>query len=156
MPGFAVVELEPQPFAYLTRRARITEIPQVMAACFALLGEAFARAKAVPAGPPLSHYLDYDARWSTFEVGFPICPLHAEALRDAGLAIGETPAGKVMQGRHVGPYDTLHLAYDAMTNAMHRDRLEGTHDMWERYLSPPETPPAEVETEIMWPVHAAA
>lgn len=156
MREFIVAEMTPQPFAYVMRHARIADMSQVMGECFGILSAALARAKAEPAGPPLSHYLDYDNNSSTFQVGFPIRSEDVEAVSAAGLAIGETPAGSVMQVQHVGPYDTLHLTYDAMTRAMSEQSLKGTHDMWERYLSPPETPPERTVTEVMWPVKQAA
>jgi hypothetical protein len=156
MPEFTVTEMTPQPFAYVMRHAKIADMSQVMGECFGVLGAALAKARAEPAGPPLSHYLDYDKDSSTFQVGFPIRPEDVEPARAAGLAIGETPSGSVMQGKHMGPYDTLHLTYAAMTSAMSAQDLEGTHDMWERYLSPPETPPEKTETEVMWPVKLAA
>ena len=48
------------------------------------------------------------------------------------------------------------VTYDAMLAEMKDRKLEGTHDMWERYISPPETPPEKTQTEVIWPAKAAA
>ena len=103
MSQFTVADLSPQPFAYVKRSAKITEMAQVMGECFGILEAALAQARAQPAGEPLAHYLDYDTTSSTFEVGFPIRSEDAEAVQAAGLEIGETPAGQAMVGTHTGP-----------------------------------------------------
>jgi len=152
MPEFPVVELVPQPFAYITITAKMAEIPKAMGDGFGQLSMLFAQAKATMAGMPMCHYLDYDDKSATFQLGFPCRPDEVEALRDAGLSIGETPSGKNMKAVHMGPYDGLAATYAAMTEAMKAQGLSGTKDMWETYFSPPETPPAEIKTEVTWPV----
>ena len=149
---FAVIEATPQPYAHVRRTARIAEIPGVMTESFATLSAAFARAGAAFAGPPLTHYLIYDAESCAFAVGFPAPPEKLDALREAGLTIGETVSGPVMTGRHVGPYDTLASTYTAMQAEMKAKGLEAAVDMWEIYMSPPGTPPDELVTEVIWPV----
>ena len=147
--------LDPIPFAFVTRTTPLTEMAKVMPASFAEVGAAFAAAKAQLAGMPMAHYTDYDGSSTTFEAGFPARPEDVEALQRAGLSIGKTAGGRVMKAIHVGPYDEVVSTYDAMTRAMKAQGLTGSRDMWESYQSPPETPPEEIRTEVVWPVHPA-
>jgi len=149
---FAITEATPQSYAHVRRAARIAEIPGVMTESFATLAAAFAKAGAAFSGPPLTHYLSYDAESCAFAVGFPAPREKLDALREAGLTIGETVSGPVMTGRHVGPYDTLASTYTAMQAEMKAKGIEGAVDMWEIYMSPPGTPPDELVTEVIWPV----
>ena len=151
-----VTKLNATPFAYVSRKAKMNEMPQVMGEGFATLSQLFAKAGAEMAGMPMAHYLDYDATSATFDLGFPVRPDLLEALKDAGLTIGETAAGQNMTAVHMGPYDTVMKTYDVMTNAMKAQGLKGSKDMWEVYYSPPGTPPAEIKTEVIWPVSKAA
>lgn len=155
MTDFNVTELQPAPFAYIKRSAAIPDMSRVMGEGFATLGGLFAQGGAAPAGAPLAHYLDFTNNSTTFEMGFPIRPEDAPGLQAAGLGIGETPRGTVMQAVHIGPYESMVATYAKMQDAMKRQGLTGAKDMWERYFSPPETPPAEVRTEVIWPVHKA-
>lgn len=152
MPEFPVVTLTPEPFAYITLTSQMKDIAETMAEGFGRLSMLFAQARAEMAGMPMCHYLDYDESSTTFQLGFPARPADVEALRDAGLSIGETPAGRNMKATHIGPYDTIMTTYTAMTAAMQAQGLEGTKDMWETYFSPPETPPEQIKTEVIWPV----
>lgn len=126
-----------------------------MGQSFAALGALFGAARAEPAGPPLAHFLSYDNESASFELGFPAQPSDIDALRSAGLSIGETPNGEVMVAMHTGPYEELGNTYDAMMREMKTRNLEPTKDMWERYLSGQETPPERAQTEVTWPVREA-
>jgi hypothetical protein len=156
MHDLQVTQATPQPFAYVVRKARMTEMPKVMGEGFGTLSALFQKARAPFAGGPMAHYLDYDAESATFELGFPAHEEDVDALAAAGLSIGRTPGGQTMTAIHVGPYDTIVKTYDAMTREMAKRSLKGSKDMWEVYFSPPETPPEEIKTEVVWPVTAAA
>ena len=155
MPDPVIVELTPKPFAYISLRSTLPQMPATMGQGFATLGRLFATAKAQMAGSPLAHYTDFDATSAGFELGFPVLENDISGLRAAGLSIGKTPAGKNMTATHVGPYDTVSRTYDLMTTAMKDQKLSPGKDMWESYLSPPDTPPEQIRTEVIWPVEAA-
>lgn len=152
MPDFTIETRTATPFAYLERTARIVDMPKVMGEGFASLSALFAKAKAPMDGPPMAHYKSFDGSTTTFELGFPVRAEDTAALRAAGLSIGETPRGRVMQAIHVGPYDGVSKTYDAMLAAMKAKGTEAAPDMWERYFSPPGTPPEQIRTEVIWPL----
>lgn len=155
MRTFEVTELTAAPFAYVTKTAQINGIAEVMGQSFAELGKAFSVAGAPMVGPPLCHYTAYDGTSTTFQVGFPCRPEDGKRLESAGLAIGSTQAGQAMKGTHTGPYDTVVDTYNAMQAEMSARGLVGADHMWEVYMSPPETPPEKIETQVIWPVSAA-
>lgn len=152
MSEFTVETAAPQPFAYLRRTSRIVDMPKTMGEGFASLESMLAAAKAVPAGMPLAHYLDYDETSTTFDLGFPVRAEDVQAVRAAGLEVGETASGRVMKGTHMGPYETANETYQAMMAEMKNKGLTAARDMWEVYFSPPETPPEQIRTDVIWPV----
>lgn len=156
MSAPVVVELAAQPFAYVSLHASIADIPKAMAGGFDTLSSGFARAGATMAGNPLTHYTDYDGGSASFDLGFPAREEEVAALRAAGLSIGRTPAGRNMTATHIGPYDTLSRTYNLIMEAMEREGLAGTRDMWEIYFSPPGTPPAQLRTDVVWPLRPDA
>lgn len=152
MSEFKIDTLQPRPFAFITRTARMNEISQAMSEGFGTLSVMFAKTKAPMSGMPMAHYRAYDTKTTTFDLGFPCRPEDTEALRAAGLTVGQTPSGRAMTATHVGPYDTVVATYNAMTADMKAQGLSPAHDMWEIYFSPPDTPPAQIRTDIVWPV----
>jgi len=100
--------------------------------------------------------LAFDGATTTFQVGFPYRPDDGKRLTAAGLTIGTTQAGQVMKATHKGPYETVVETYNAMQSEMKQRHLVGADDMWEIYMSPPETPPEEILTQVIWPVRRAA
>jgi len=156
MSDFPIVTLTPRPFAFVTITTPMPEIARAMGEGFGRLAGLFQKAGAEMAGMPHCHYVAYDTASTTFQLGFPARPDQVASLREAGLEIGETPKGKLMQAVHMGPYDTVVATYNEMTAQMEKKHLQGTRDMWEVYYSPPETPSAEIKTEILWPIEKAA
>jgi hypothetical protein len=154
MTDFPIETMKAVPRAYITRTAKMTDISKAMMEGFATLSELFARAKAPMTGMPMAHYLTYDDATTTFELGFPCHSGDEDVLRTAGLSIGRTPEGRGMKATHVGPYDSIASTYHAMIAAMTARGLVPARDMWEIYFSPPETPPAEIRTDVVWPIAA--
>ena len=154
MTDFAIETMKAAPRAYITRTAKMAEISTVMAESFATLSDLFAKARAPMAGMPMAHYITYDDASTTFELGFPCRSEDEDALRAAGLSIGKSPEGRSMKATHIGPYDTVGSTYNAMIAAMEAKGLVPARDMWEIYFSPPETPPAQIRTDVVWPIAA--
>jgi hypothetical protein len=101
-------------------------------------------------------YLEFDAHSAKFDLGFPALEADLERLRAAGASIGRTPGGRNMTATHIGPYDTVSETYSTMDRAMQAQGLTGSKDMWESYLSPPDTPPEQTRTDVIWPLLTAA
>lgn len=151
-----IVELQPRPFAYISLTSNLDDMPNAMADGFGTLARLFASAEVVMTGNPLAHYLAFEIDIVDFDLGFPVLAQDAERLKGAGLLIGETPGGRSMVATHVGPYDTVSKTYKVMDRTMRALNVEGAKDMWESYQSPPDTPPEEIRTEVIWPLLPSA
>lgn len=154
MTDFPIETMKAAPRAYITRTAKMAEISKAMTESFATLSDLFAKAKAPMTGMPMAHYITYDDASTTFELGFPCRSEDEDALRAAGLLIGKSPEGRSMKATHIGPYDTVGSTYNAMIADMEAKGLVPAKDMWEIYFSPPETPPAQIRTDVVWPIAA--
>jgi effector-binding domain-containing protein len=64
----------------------------------------------------------------------------------------ERSSGKLASVMHVGPYDQLGAAYEALTQWVTQHGFEATGVAYELYYSGPETPPEEIRTEIVFPL----
>ncbi len=154
MTDFPIETMQPTPRAFITRSCKMADIPATMMEGFETLGRLFAQAKVKLEGMPMAHYVDYDDVSTSFELGFPCRSEDAEALRTAGLSIGTTAEGPSMRATHIGPYDGVQSTYHAMIGEMTRLGLAPARDMWEIYYSPPDTPPAQIRTDVVWPLAA--
>jgi len=87
---------------------------------------------------------------SGFVVGRPI------ASGD-GVESLQLPDVDVASTTHVGPYEQLGLAYDALKEvAAAKGRpVDESAMMWEEYLTGPDSPPEEITTVVHWPLEAA-
>ncbi len=65
----------------------------------------------------------------------------------------EVPASEAAFTTHVGPYEELPRAYEAIQEWMQQNGREAADmPMWEEYHSGPEVPPAEIRTDIYRPL----
>lgn len=151
MTDFNLVELEPEPFAYVSRAGSVAEMPKLMSEAFHALGDALKQANAMPTGAPFAHYRSVRNGHVEVDVGFPVPAAARETLGAAGLQLGETASGKAMHGLHVGSYEDLSHFYDAMVAELRDQGLTPAEDMWERYLDGPEVSPEKTRTEVFWP-----
>lgn len=63
------------------------------------------------------------------------------------------PACESLSTVHLGPYDELGKAYEALEARAHELGVQlDPVMMWEEYLSGPEVPPEQTRTVIHWPV----
>jgi effector-binding domain-containing protein len=85
------------------------------------------------------------------EAGFPVA---VPVRSDGTVQAGALPAGRVVQADHLGSYDSLRETYEAIERWMGEHGLEPADEMWEVYLSGPETDsdPASWRTHVVWPV----
>jgi len=152
MTDFNLETIKAEPFGFVRLEASLAEMSRTIGDGFLKLGELFEKADAKMAGAPYAHYISFEGSKAIFELGFPIAGIETDRLRMAGVEIGRTPDGQVLKGIHMGPYETVNQTYDGMGADLKRRHLQGTPDMWERYCSPPGTPPEKTMTEVIWPI----
>jgi len=145
-----------QPTAVMRHRLEVTDISEWIGPAFGRVMEATATSGVRPAGPPFARYWKVPGTAAAFEVeaGFPVDgPLPAEAHAD--VQPSRLPGGQAAVAVHLGPYDAMTPAYDAL-EAWVADQ-GGTCDgpPWEVYLSEPTGDPDTWQTEIVQPYRTA-
>jgi effector-binding domain-containing protein len=144
-------KLKPRPIAAI----RVTTPP-------ARLGEAFRevlpevasyleRVGVSPAGPPFARFFDYTEDEADLEAGFPV----NEAVAGEGRVIaGELPGGTGATTVHVGPYEGLQQAHEAMGEWVLANGHDPGGPVWEVYVTGPldESDAAAWRTEVVWPL----
>lgn len=148
MGDFHITELQPAPFAYVTRTCPARDVGRTVSETFATLSAAFATAGATPQGAPMAHFSPGDDDKVNVELGFPVEEHVTGSLHIAGLSISETYAGRAMCAVHGGDYATLRETYDKMIAAIREAGMTPAADMWERYGGEGD----QVQVEVIWPV----
>ena len=104
-----------------------------------------------PAGPPFARYHEYRQDRVELEAGLPV----AEPVTGEGrISAGTLPGGKVAATWHVGPYDTLSTAYEALEAWIGDQDRKPVGAPWEVYWTDPgeTSDSSEWKTEVLWPI----
>ena len=85
------------------------------------------------------------------EIGIPV----ARQLGGKGdIQASKIPGGKLATCVHTGPYSSLEPAYAALQKYVAESGYEATGVAYEIYLNDPgEVPEAEIQTQILFPLH---
>ena len=138
-----------RPTLSIRTRAAVQDLPQLFGQTYGALMQYLGEMGEQPASEPFAAYYNLDMQNLDVEIGFPV----ARRLPDRGnIKSGALPAGQFASTMHIGPYDTLGLAYEALTQYMKACGYEPTGVAYEFYFSGPETPPEEIRTQIMYPL----
>jgi effector-binding domain-containing protein len=130
-------------------RAAVQDLPQLFGQTYGALLQYMNEMGVEPVGEPFAAYYNMDMQNLDIEIGFPV----TRPLPDRdNIKSGALPAGKFASTMHVGPYDTLGPAYEALTQYVKDSRCEPTGVAYEFYFSGPETPPEEIRTQIVFPL----
>jgi effector-binding domain-containing protein len=103
-----------------------------------------------PSGPPFGAYHNRDMQALDVEAGFPVATHLAgsEEIHPTLIAGGE-----VVSTIHVGPYQTLDLAYHDLSRWIKGQGYAPSGPFYEFYLNDPATvPPDAIQTEVAVPV----
>jgi GyrI-like small molecule binding domain len=126
------------------------EMGQQQGAAFGRVASYLARIKVPVTGPAVSCY---EMGEKVFHVasGFVV-----SAPFDGGDGVEPfpLPACEVATTTHIGPYDQLGHAYDALQEwaRAHGRKVDESGLMWEEYWTGPETPPEQTRTAVFWPL----
>jgi effector-binding domain-containing protein len=150
MPDFRLIDVTEQPYVYVERTCAMepATISEEMGKAY---GDAMAFIQAnglTLTGPALSVYYTYDPQTVTFRAGFFV------STEDAKKASGDvkadtTPAGRVVNFVHTGPYSKLSESYQELMAWLEKEGLTLGAPTWEVYVNDPDsTPEEELRTEI--------
>lgn len=150
--GYQVEErtLAEQPTAVMRGRMRVDAIGAFLARTYAAVATYVQRMGGELAGAPLARYRQ-DGEEFEVEAGFPLV-----AAVEAGdeVQAGSLPGGPAAVTWHVGPYDAMAPAYDAIADWIARQGGEAAGPPWEVYYSDPQEhpDPATWRTEVVQPI----
>lgn len=150
-----LVGVAPQTWAFVSRQGILehNEIGGAISKAFEELTERIARGGVRTRGAPRACYHYRDGGRIGFDLGFPIQPHDVAAAQRAGLKTGHTLSGEALVMVHHGPYEALAQAHRALEQELQARGLTGGGEVWEIYMNDPDdTPPAELLTEIYWPI----
>ena len=145
------VELEPRTLLGVHERVKMADLTEYFGRAFTTSAAALAEQGLAPAGPPLALYHGMPTDTVDVTAGFPIAgPAHGTS----DVVVTELPAGDAITGIYTGPYDGMTRTYDEIAAWLQEHNLTPGTDMWEEYLSDPETDPdpATWRTRIVFPL----
>lgn len=150
-----LVELVPQPTLSITVETTQAGLAGVFDRCFpALFGELQRQGRS-PAAPPYARYHRFDDAAVTVEVGVPVDAAGESGNTAAGpVEPGTLPGGEAAGLYHVGPYDGLKAAYDALEAWLKEAGRERASGPWENYVVDPsrQPDPQRWKTRILQPL----
>jgi len=146
-----VKEMPAQTVLTVRTRTNVQSLPQFFGMAYGSIMQHLGKLGELPAGPAFAAYYNMDMENLDVAAGFPV----AKKLNGDGdkVQAGEMPAGKYAACLHVGPYDTIAPAYNALIAWMQEHEYEATGIAYEVYLNDPaETPRTELKTQVMFPI----
>jgi effector-binding domain-containing protein len=146
-----IVQTDAQPAAVIRFTIPRAEIQSVMGPGIGELMAAVAAQGIGPTGPLFSHHLQMDADTFDFELGVPVSGPVTPVGR---VTAGQLPAARVARTTYHGPYEGLGDAWGEFIASIIAQGHTPAPDLWERYLSGPESSPdpAAWRTELNRPL----
>jgi effector-binding domain-containing protein len=145
-----LVERSAQPTLSIRTRAAVQDLPAVLGSAYGKIRQYIVELGVPPGGAPFVAYYNMDMQDLDMEIGFPV--LSTLPGRDEVQA-GQIPAGKAASCLYTGPYNEIASAYNDLSAWITAQDLHPTGVAYEFYLNDPEhTPPAELQTLILFPL----
>lgn len=139
-----------QPTLVIRTRTPVQSLPQVVGQAYGAIMEYAGQLGVQPSGAPFVAYYNMDMEDLDMEIGFPF---GQKPPGKGSVLAGEIPGGKAAACLHVGPYDQLGAAYEALHKWMQANGCVPTGVAYEFYLNDPQaTPPAELQTQLVFPL----
>lgn len=138
----------------LVRRGRVpvTAMSRFLGPTYAAIAAEVGRGQFHFAGPPFGRFRPLDSDLAEFEVeaGFPV---EGEGSPTGDIEVSSLPGGEAAVTVHVGPYNAMQPAYQAIEGWIEARGGKAEGDAWEVYLTDTkEQPdPATWRTEIYQP-----
>lgn len=146
------VRIPGKDLAVVRSRTTPDRIPEVMPQSFEDVAAYLVPRGLLGNGPAVAVYTGMDADGFAVAAGFVV---ERPIVGDGHVEPLALPGAEIVTTTHLGPYDTLPAAYEALQRAAAEQGRELGPVMWEEYWSPPDTPAAETRTVICWPVAPA-
>jgi effector-binding domain-containing protein len=139
-----------QPALVIRTRAPVQSLPQVVGQAYGAILQVAGQLGFQPSGAPFVAYYNMDMADLDMEIGFPF---EQKPEGKGNVLAGEIPGGKAAACLHVGPYDQVEAAYEALQEWMQANGCVPAGVAYEFYLNDPgTTPPAELQTQVVFPL----
>jgi len=145
------IELEPRTMLGVQETVKMADLTEYFARAFGAAATEIARQGLAPAGPPLALYHGMPTDTIDVTAGFPVAgPVHPTP----DLVVTDLPTGAAIASIYTGPYDGMTRTYDEIAAWLTANDLAPRADMWEEYLTGPDTDPdpATWQTRIVFPL----
>lgn len=141
-----LLELPDQPMLAIRSILPVGKLPEFFGKAYGGVMTYLEELGEYPAGMPFASYFNLDMNAMDVEAGFPV----AKELEGKGeIKPGMIPGGKYLSTIHVGAYDTVKLAYDALVQWAKDNGYEASGVVYEYYLNDPSSDPSiKPETEV--------
>ena len=145
-------QLAAQPVLQVTRRVTRPEIAKAIGEALPLVMAYAQRNGIAVVGPPFARYPEMGPAQLTLEIGMPVGA--APGTSDDEVKAATLPGGPAAATTHVGPYDKLPEAVQALGQWIQQQGLTPVGGPWESYITDPgQLPdPKDWKTEVFWPV----
>lgn len=149
--AYQIVDREPQAVASIHTKCKLTEMGPTIAP---LYPEVMAHLNATGVqitGTPFLRYHVVNADELEVEAGMPVAKRIVEEGR---VKNSELPGGKTVVAWHVGPYEKLPAAHEALKAWVTANRLKSRGGPWEVYWTDPGvvTDPSKWRTQLFMPI----
>jgi effector-binding domain-containing protein len=139
-------DLQEQQVALVRGRIRLTDIPAFLETALTSCPGVAVREGLRLTGPPYARYRFLDDDTIDIDAGFPVS---GPVVRAGGVEPGFLPGGHVVTTVHVGAYEDVGAAYEALERYLVENGYEPAGTAWECYLDEPHVP--EPRTKIFLP-----
>ena len=145
-----LIDRPKQPVLSIRTRAAVQNLPAVLGQAYGAIMQHAGQLGAQPVGAPFVAYYNMDMQDLDIEAGFPF----AQTLAGQGnIQAGQIPGGQAATCMHVGPYDQVGGAYEALQKWLPANGREATGIYYEFYLNDPQqTPPEALQTQVVAPL----
>jgi effector-binding domain-containing protein len=145
-----LIERPAQPVLSIRTRTPVQDLPALVGKVYSTIGQYLGELQQPPSGAPFAAYYNIDMQDLDVELGFPV----AGPLPGRGeVMAGEIPAGRYAACLHIGPYDAIGTAYDALQTWLKEHGYAATGVSYEFYLNDPQqVPPQELQTQVLFQV----
>ena len=157
-----LVELLPQPTLAITVETNPAGLGAVFERVYPALFAELGRQELAPSGPPYGRYHLFTPDGVTVEVGIPVDRVGSVGTTPSGEARpSELPGGEAAALYHVGPYEGLKAAHEALAAWLNTQGRAPRGGPWENYVVDPsrQPDPKRLRTRVLQalePVRAQA
>jgi len=145
-----LLDRQVQPTLVMRMRTSVQKLPQVLGQTWGAIMQYAGRIGVHPSGPPFVAYHNMDMQDLDLEIGFPYAQ---QVMGEGEILAGEIPGGKAASCLHVGPYDQVGAAYEALRRWIEAGGYTPSGVAYESYLNDPQTTPAaELQTQVVFPL----